>query len=628
MDSQLFPFTAIVGQSQLRLALTLLAISPRIGGVLIRGEKGTAKSTAARSLARLLPSGQLRTLALGATADRVLGGLDLEATLATGEPQLQPGLLAGCNGGIVYIDEVNLLDEHLTGLVLDAAASGVVRIEREGLSITQPAEFALVGTMNPEEGSLRPQLLDRFGLCVDVVGQTAVAERVEILERRLAFDADPAGFAARWAAPEAQLATRLRVARQLAPAVKLDSQLRAEISDRCLAANVLGHRADLVFARSAQAHAAWSGRNAVTSDDIEAVADLVLAHRARPTSPEAESPPPRPAGARQQRPDEPPREPDDGSSALPRALAAGSAGPPDQVAEPGETFRVRALDARQERCVSSKSGRRQLSRSNQHRGHVIGSRVTSRADDLALDATIRAAAPHQLARRGTLTADDPRTLLAVLINQDDWLAKTRQQRTGSGVVLVVDASGSMGARNRMVASKGAVLSLLLDAYVKRDQVGLVSFRGAQAQVLVPLTTSVDLAQQRLRELPVGGRTPLSAGLLTGQQVSRPLLVKDPGARPLIVVITDGRGNVDLKGVVCREATTEALDLARQLAASEPRIGWVVVDSEPTGHGQQGCARELADALKAQYFTIEQLRADDLFSVVQRARDQLALANPR
>lgn len=168
MDSQLFPFTAIVGQSQLRLALTLLAISPRIGGVLIRGEKGTAKSTAARALARLLPSGQLRTLALGATADRVLGGLDLEATLATGEPQLQPGLLAGCNGGIVYIDEVNLLDEHLTGLVLDAAASGVVRIEREGLSITQPAEFALVGTMNPEEGSLRPQLLDRFGLCVDV----------------------------------------------------------------------------------------------------------------------------------------------------------------------------------------------------------------------------------------------------------------------------------------------------------------------------------------------------------------------------------------------------------------------------------------------------------------------------
>jgi len=213
----LFPFTAVVGQPQMRLALLLAAVDPAIGGVLIQGAKGTAKSTIVRSLAALLPSGRLRTLALGATEDRLVGGLDLEATLTDGTPRFQPGLLAETDGDILYVDEVNLLDDHLVNLVLDAAASGVVTIEREGFSRTQPARFALVGTMNPEEGALRPQLLDRFGLCVEVTGAWDVDERVEIMARRLAFDADPTGFAASWAAAEAGLAGRLRQARAAVP---------------------------------------------------------------------------------------------------------------------------------------------------------------------------------------------------------------------------------------------------------------------------------------------------------------------------------------------------------------------------------------------------------------------------
>ena len=286
--TRLFPFSAIVGQPRMRLALQLVAIDPGIGGVLIQGAKGTAKSTMVRSLAALLPSGRLRTLALGATEDRLVGGLDLEATLTGGAPRFLPGLLAETHGGVLYVDEVNLLADHLTDLVLDAAASGVVLTEREGFSRTQQARFALVGTMNPEEGALRPQLLDRFGLCVQVDGSPDLDERVEIMARRLAFDADPEAFAGAWADQEAALAERLRRARDTAPAVWLGRDIQELVAARVLAAHVAGHRAELVMCRAARAHAAWRGSQRVSEEDVEAVAELVLAHRRR----QAVEPPP------------------------------------------------------------------------------------------------------------------------------------------------------------------------------------------------------------------------------------------------------------------------------------------------------------------------------------------------
>ena len=299
--TRLFPFSAIVGQPRMRLALQLVAIDPGIGGVLIQGAKGTAKSTMVRSLAALLPSGRLRTLALGATEDRLVGGLDLEATLTGGAPRFLPGLLAETHGGVLYVDEVNLLADHLTDLVLDAAASGVVLTEREGFSRTQQARFALVGTMNPEEGALRPQLLDRFGLCVQVDGSPDLDERVEIMARRLAFDADPEAFAGAWADQEAALAERLRRARDTAPAVWLGRDIQELVAARVLAAHVAGHRAELVMSRAARAHAAWRGSQRVSEEDVEAVAELVLAHRRR----QAAEPPP-PTSAQATRPEPPP----------------------------------------------------------------------------------------------------------------------------------------------------------------------------------------------------------------------------------------------------------------------------------------------------------------------------------
>lgn len=630
----LFPFTAVVGQPQMRLALLLAAVDPAIGGVLIHGAKGTAKSTIVRSLAALLPSGRLRTLALGATEDRLVGGLDLEATLTDGTPRFQPGLLAETDGGILYVDEVNLLDDHLVDLVLDAAASGVVTIEREGFSRTQSARFALVGTMNPEEGALRPQLLDRFGLCVEVTGAWDVDERVEIMTRRLAFDADPTGFAASWAAAETRLASRLRQARAAVPGVVLGRGLSKQIAELAMDAQTAGHRAELVMGRAARAHAAWCGRSGVTRQDVDAVAELVLTHRRRHIPPPPQAPaepsPGRQGETTQQSEMTQPPPTDPGpprSSEPPSELCEPSEPPgpagepaPDQVAGVGELFRVRPLDLAASRPGRSGSGRRTTTVSDNARGRYIRSRPTPQPVDLALDATLRAGAVHQRSRRRRAAElGDPRRDLAVIIEPGDWRRKVRIRQAGSLVVLCVDASGSMGARGRMAASKGAVLSLLLDAYVKRDQVSLVSFRGTGAQVLVEPTSSIETAERRLRELPVGGRTPLAAGLVQVSELLRRALLRDTALRPLVVVVTDGRGNVGLEGRVSRAASTEAVQVAGQLARDD-RVTWVIVDTEPAGPMARGHSVELAAALGARRFAIEQLRADDLVSVVRDLQD--------
>ncbi|NWF78810.1 MAG: ATP-binding protein, partial [Chloroflexi bacterium] len=290
----LYPFSAIAGQATMKLALQLLVIDPAIGGVLIRGGKGTAKSTAVRALHGLLPELPLVTLPLNATEEMLLGGLDWGAALQSGARRLQPGLLARAHGGILYVDEVNLLDDHLVDVVLDAVASGRQVVEREGVSAAHAARVALVGTMNPEEGELRPQLLDRFGLCVEVAAEEDVNVRVEVLERREQFDRDPAAFQRQFHAQEAGLRTRLLTARERLGVVSLPPSLRAFIAELCAQRQVAGHRADLVIQRAAAALAACEGRYAVALADIEQVAPLVLRHRQRDAVPEPPPPPPPP----------------------------------------------------------------------------------------------------------------------------------------------------------------------------------------------------------------------------------------------------------------------------------------------------------------------------------------------
>ncbi|CAL9572470.1 putative cobaltochelatase [Streptomyces sp. enrichment culture] len=662
-----FPFTAVVGQDDLRLALLLNAVSPAVGGVLVRGEKGTAKSTAVRALSALLPpvavvpgcrfscdpaapapdcpdgpheagggsrrAARMVELPVGASEDRLVGALDIERALAEGVKAFEPGLLADAHRGILYVDEVNLLHDHLVDLLLDAAAMGASYVEREGVSVRHAARFLLVGTMNPEEGELRPQLLDRFGLTVEVAASREPDERVEVVRRRLAHDDDPAAFAARWADEEAAVRARIVAARELLPSVRLGDGALRQIAATCAAFEVDGMRADIVMARTATALAAWAGRTDVLAEDVRRAALLALPHRRRRNPFDApgldedkldetleefgdDEPDPGPDG-----PDgggggggggQPPAGdgPQDGE--VPAQGGAGDgedpAGPPPGGAGAGEQAPATASEPFRTKVLSvpgigeGTAGRR--SRARTEHGRTTGARRPRGAlTKLHLAATVRAAAPHQRARG--------RSGPGLVVRRDDLRQAAREGREGNLVLFVVDASGSMAARQRMGAVKGAVLSLLLDAYQRRDKVGLVTFRGSGADVALPPTSSVDAAAARLESLPTGGRTPLAAGLLTAHDVLRVERLRDPARRPLVVVVTDGRATGGPEPVAL------AGRAARLFAADG--VASVVVDCE-TGPVRLGLAGQLAGELGGSAVTLDDLRADAIAGLVRDVRE--------
>ncbi|RZB20611.1 putative cobaltochelatase [Streptomyces sp. F001] len=649
-----FPFTAVVGQHDLRLALLLNAVSPAVGGVLVRGEKGTAKSTAVRALSALLPQvpvvagcrfscdpaaadpacpdgphesgpgvsrpARMVELPVGASEDRLVGALDIERALAEGVKAFEPGLLADAHRGILYVDEVNLLHDHLVDLLLDAAAMGASYVEREGVSVRHAARFLLVGTMNPEEGELRPQLLDRFGLTVEVAASREPDQRVEVVRRRLAYDDDPAGFAARWADEEAAVRARIVAARELLPSVRLGDGALRQIAATCAAFEVDGMRADIVMARTATALAAWAGRPDVLAEDVRQAALLALPHRRRRNPFDApgldedkldqtleefsgegdEDPDPDgPGGGGGQPPSEGPQA-DGGSGARPEADEDGE----PRASGAGEQTPVRASEPFRAKVLSvpgvgeGAAGRR--SRARTEHGRTTGARRPQGAlTKLHLAATVHAAAPHQRARG--------RSGPGLVVRRDDLRQAVREGREGNLVLFVVDASGSMAARQRMSAVKGAVLSLLLDAYQRRDKVGLVTFRGAAADVALPPTSSVDAAAARLESLPTGGRTPLAAGLLKAHEVLRVERLRDPARRALVVVVTDGRATGGPEPVALAER-------AARLFAAEG-VASVVVDCE-SGPVRLGLAGRLAGELGGTAVTLDELRADSIAGLVR------------
>ncbi|MGQ4808556.1 hypothetical protein NKDENANG_01939 [Candidatus Entotheonellaceae bacterium PAL068K] len=647
----IFPFTAVVGQESVKLALLLNAISPAIGGVLIRGHKGTAKSTAVRALARLLPdievvagcpfacapqaapnvcphcaahTAEQRTftrpaslveLPLGVTEDRVAGTLDIERALKTGAKHFEPGLLAAAHRGMLYIDEVNLLSDHIVDVLLDAAAMGVNHVEREGVSVSHAASFILVGTMNPEEGELRPQLLDRFGLAVGVEADRAVDTRAEIVRRRIAFDREPEDFRAQWAEVEQTEQQRLMAARQLVPEVHLADAWLTLIAGICTDFGVDGMRADIVMYRAAVALAAYEGRTQVIEDDIRRVAPLVLPHRRRrqpfdqPTVDEQElqeslerhrpprggEPPSSPPSDTHDRPTDTP--PDN----APEQRAEGLA-PQDQQAGIGPLFAPAPLEGPVQRDMCRRTSGKRSRILGSRSGHYVTSRQPQdRVRDLAVDATLRAAAPRLRQREGDGT---------VAIHYTDLREKVRESRAGNLILFTVDASGSMGARDRMVATKGAIRSLLLDAYQKRDQVGLVSFRGHDATVLLPPTGSVELAQHYLADLRTGGRTPLAAGLVKAHELLRRSWQRQRDLQPLLVLLSDGRANA---GTGASDPVTDGL---RQAAAlRQAGVPSLVIDTEQ-GAMRLGLAGRLAQALGGMYLRLEELAANTLTRAVQ------------
>lgn len=669
-----YPFSAVVGceadvLDDMGLALVLTTIAPDIGGVLVRGEKGTAKTTAVRGLAAVLPPidvfaedrfsidpadraaispdgpfgpdaetitrpARLVELPVGATEDRVLGSIHLEHALAHGRVEFEPGLLARAHRGILYVDEVNLLHDHLVDLLLDAAAMGRATVERDGISVEHAARFVLIGTMNPEEGELRPQLLDRFGLTVEVAASRDPATRVEVVRRRMAYDADPAEFAMRYRDADRAMTDRIESSRERIGKVRLTDAALLKIAEVCAAFEVDGLRADIVTARAAVAHAAWEGRDEVTIADIRRAALLALPHRRRrnpfdapgidedlldqilgdeelppepPEGPGPEDPPSPPGGDSLDGPDDQPG-PVDSSDTSPNSVddpADSHDGPqaPPTPGPAGQESVVSAATPYRPRLFtvagvgSGAAGRR--SRALSASGRRIGARPGA-SGSVHLVETLKAAAGKQPSRERSSGRLDLRS--------EDLRIAVREGREANLVLFCVDASGSMAARKRMTQVKTAVLSLLLDAYRRRDKVALITFRGQAAELVLPPTNSVDAAAVRLDEIPAGGRTPLAEGLLEAGRVLERERVRDPHLRPLLVVVTDGRATGG------PDAVARSLQAADQVAGLG--VTTLVVDGE-NGPLRLGLAGRLAAHLGAEYLPVSEVSAEALAGSVRR-----------
>ncbi|PHV05272.1 magnesium chelatase [Janthinobacterium sp. BJB412] len=652
MRSTNFPFAAVVGQPKLQTALLLCAVDPSMGGVLIRGDKGTAKSTAARALADILPridrvagcafnctgaapsehcevcradgataglsAVPFVTLPLGATEDRVLGSLDVASALRGGGKLFQAGLLAAAHRGVLYIDEVNLLADHLVDVLLDVAAMGVNSVQREGLSIRHPARFTLIGTMNLEEGDLRPQLLDRFALMVEVAAPRDKAVRSEVVRRRIAYEADPVAYAAAWQRQQDALNAQLATAQALLPQVELDDAMLDLISHLCCEFEVASLRADIVMHKAARALAALDGRLKVTPGDLRSAAELVLPHRRRRKPFEqpgldqdklddlmnqaqklAEQQEQQAQGqgdnSNDSDADADHDDHDHGDEAA-QAPANDEQEQAEQLFASGTSGAAPHLTV----AASSSIGRSAMGRRsdalNAVRGRVVRAVPDENPSSLAVGATLRSAA---LRDSGNFS-----------VTKADLHQQIRVGKSANLILFVVDASGSMAAQRRMEAVKGTVLALLTDAYQRRDEVAVISFRGQSAQLLLAPTRSVERAEQGLSQLPTGGRTPLPHAM----QLALETLERGADhAPPLLVLLTDGKANVAL--AEGGDPWRETLAMAELLA--ERGVPALVLDTE-TGYLKLGRAAQLAQALGAECLTLEQLSSDNLVLTI-RAR---------
>ena len=624
-----FPFTAIVGQEKMKKALLLNAINPRIGGVLIRGQKGTGKSTAVRALAELLPEikvvkdcpfncnpdnpqemcdscyekyargEQLQwikrkvrivNLPLNATVDRVVGTLNIEKALKEGLKALDPGLLAEANRGILYIDEVNLLDDYVADVLLDVAASGVNIVERENISVMHPSRFILIGTMNPEEGELRPQLLDRFGLQVEVEPITDPALQIEIVKRVEKFEANPSSFIAKYEEKQRELKLKIGRARELLPNVQISDDLLHEIANICSKLSV-SNRAPIVITKTAKTIAALSTRVNVNKDDVLEAMELALPHRMR------------------KKPFEQPYIP---RKRLEEMISKNSCNDGigdecqdkedrkspqsrEKIFKIGRPFSVNLEIKEERKTYTGKSGRTAKSTGTSRGTYIYSTIPKGKPKDIALDATIRAAASRLAGTRS----------IPLKISDEDVREKIRRVKTSSLITLVVDASGSMAAQKRMEAAKGAVLGLLSDAYRRRDKIAFIAFRGKTSQILLPPTNNIDLAEKALAKLPTGGKTPLPHALLTALNlVKSQQRIHSNTIEPIIALITDGKANVSLGGNIRKEIT----EICRKIRENNIHLAVIDVSENPF---TPNYISDIIEAANAKHIKIETLTNSEL-----------------
>ena len=602
-----FPFSAIIGNDNVKEALKVALSSEDICSILICGRKGTGKTLLSRSVESIAPDERLITLPLNSSEEQIFGGIDIEKTLQEGIRELSDSILLRSDGNILLMENINLLDEHTAYQIMNAAMQRFNTVEREGISRTHDCDFLLIATMDPEGGEISDHMLDRFDICVFTEKIEDERLRESIVRAGLGYEAGPRQFSERYAEEDKEVSESISKARNRSKFTRVPDGYCGAISELCNKLNIAGHRGDIAVMNAACAIAALNGRDAANLDDLKEAASMCLEHRRNDNLPEEPPKPPEPP----EPPDEEPQD-EDPPEDPPEPPEFPDVPPPpaedkEEIFSIGDVFDVIDYLSQDEKVpTKNRSGRRSESRTDMRSGRCIGYMIPKgRITDIALSASIRAAAPYQTVR--------DHSELAVVLRKEDLREKVRERREGNKILFMVDGSGSIGAQKRMVAVKGAIMSLLKDAYQKRDEIGMAVFRKDSAEEILPMTRSVLRAYKMLEEVPTGGKTPLIHALLKGYDMLK--IFATSSVHPVMIILTDGRVNVPY--TEGRNPLDELMETACSMSGSGVRF--IVVDTE-YGRLRFGFALELCRALKGTYLQLEELNADYLERSVKMAID--------